>query len=81
MDSFTLAGAFLCALFVVLLRYLKQIDAKIADISPLPNDEHPTSLAGKFRLIMTAGQTFSRQGLPRQQFYEEVLELADEVRP
>ena len=80
MDSFTRAGAFLCALFIILLRYLQAIDAQIADISPLPNDERPTTLASKFRLVMTAGQTFSRQGRPREQFYEEVLDLAEEVR-
>jgi hypothetical protein len=81
MEAFTRAGAFLCALFDILLRYLQQIDAKIADISPLSNGGPPKSLEAKLRLVMTAGQTFSRQGRPRRQFYEEVLDLADEVCP
>jgi hypothetical protein len=79
MEAFTRAGAFLCALFVTLLRYLQQLDAEIADISTLAIDERPKSLEAKLRLLMTAGQTFSRQGQPRRQFYEEVLDLADEV--
>jgi hypothetical protein len=79
MEAFTRAGAFLYALFDVLLRYLQQIDAKIADMSPLSNGERPESLEAKFRLLMTTGQTFSCQGQPRRQFYAEVLDLADEV--
>jgi hypothetical protein len=78
-EAFTRAGSFLCALFVILLRYLQEIDAKIADI--LPHHERPRTLEAKFRLLMTAGQTFCHQGQPRSQFYKDVLGLADEVYP
>ena len=81
-DGFMRAGAFLCALFVVLLDYLRHIDDKIADIKldPNENSEQPDSIAAKFRRFMSAGQTFSSQGEPRRKFYDEVLLLADEVR-
>ena len=79
MEAFTRAGAFLCALFVTLLRYLEEMDAKVADISRLPDNKLPKSLGGKFRLLMTEGQTFYSQGQLRTQFYEEVLGLAHKV--
>jgi hypothetical protein len=75
-EALTRAGAFLCALFVVLLRYLKRINVELATIG-LSADSG--SLAAKFRLFMTTGQTFSYQGQPRRQFYDDVLRLADEV--
>jgi hypothetical protein len=78
-EAFTRAGAFLCALFIALLDYLQHIDVKIAGIKLNANDEQPVSIEAKFRLLMTAGQTFSHQGQPRRQFYDEVLRIANEV--
>lgn len=81
-EAFTRAGAFLYALFVILLNYLRQIDAKIANI-PRPSDDNEIaeSLAAKFRLLMTAGQSFSSCGEHRKRFYQEVMLLADQVCP
>ena len=81
MEAFKRSGAFLCALFVTLLHYLRQIDTKIAGILAPCGGECPKSLEGKFRLLMTTGQTFSHQGQPRRQFYTEVLDLAGRVCP
>jgi len=67
-EAFTRARAFLYALFVVLLRYLKK-----------ETNSDGKSLPSIFRLLMTTGQTFSDQGPKRIQFYDEVLILADEV--
>jgi hypothetical protein len=77
--AFTRASVFLCALFSVLLRYLENIDDKVAGIKIPGNKELPESKEGKFRLLMTAGQSFSHQGKPRRDFYDEVLALANEV--
>ncbi|KAH9983775.1 hypothetical protein BJV77DRAFT_1041194 [Russula vinacea] len=79
-EAFTRAGAFLYALFVILLNYLRQIDAKIANI-PRPSDDNEIaeSLAAKFRLLMTAGQSFSSRGEHRKRFYQEVMLLADQI--
>jgi hypothetical protein len=41
--------------------------------------DFPESLAGMFRLFMTAGQLFSKQGDLRIEFYNSVLERADNV--
>jgi hypothetical protein len=81
LDAKTKIGFYACwrVFMLVLLRSLQVIDAKMDDISQLYGLERPQSLEGKFRLLMTAGQSFSRQGQPRRQFYHEVLELADEV--
>src|SRR5882757_8051534 len=76
MEAFTRAGAFLCALFVILLHYLQQIDAKLAAIGVSADFN---SLAAKFRLFMTKDQTFSYQGPPRRQFYDDILRLARQV--
>jgi len=78
-EAFTRASAFLCALFSVLLRYLEDIDDKVAGIKIPEHEELPGSKEGKFRLLMTAGQSFSHQGELRRDFYDEVLALADEV--
>ena len=78
-EAFTRAGAFLCALFVILLRYIKQIDAELAAIGVSAVTDS-ASLATKFRLFMTKGQTFSHQGPARERFYGDVLQLASEVR-
>lgn len=81
MEAFTRASAFLCALFIVLLRYLQEIDANVA-ILPLSEDgppKDPQSREDQFRLLMTVGQTFFHHGQQRTQFYAEVLDLADNV--
>jgi hypothetical protein len=59
--------------------YLRHIDDKIADIKPPAGEERSGSNEAKFRLLMTAGQTFSEQGHPRRDFYNEVLRIADDV--
>jgi hypothetical protein len=79
LEGFTRAGAFLCALFVALFDYLRHIDDKIAGIELPVNEEQPESNEAKFRLLMTAGQTFSHQGQRRREFYDVVLRIADEV--
>jgi hypothetical protein len=79
MEAFTRAGAFLCSLFVVLLRSLQAIDAEMDHISQLYGVQRPQSLESIFRLLMTVGQSFSRRGQPCRQFYDHVLEFADEV--
>ena len=45
MEAFTQSGAFLCTLFVTLLRYLQQIDTQIP---PPSGGGGPKSLEGKF---------------------------------
>lgn len=42
--------------------------------------DYPDSLSGQFRLFMTVGQTFERQGPLRINFYDRVLREANEVR-
>ena len=79
LEGFTRAGAFLCALFVTVLDYLRNIDERMAGIELRANEEQPNSNEAKFRLLMTAGQTFSQQGQPRREFYDQVLRIADEV--
>ena len=65
-------------MFVVLHRYLKQIDTELAGID-VSGVAESASLATKFRLFMTKGQTFSHQGPARERFYGDVLNLASEV--
>ena len=77
-EAFTRAGAFLYAMFVILLCYLQQIDAKLAAIG-ISSVVGVESLAAKFQLLMTKDQTFSHQGQTRRQFYTDVLQLASEV--
>jgi len=76
-EALTHAYAFLCAMFVVLLRYLKQIDDKLAAVGV--SSVGAESLASKFRLLMTQGQTFFHQGPTRKRFYSAILQLASEV--
>jgi hypothetical protein len=79
-EAFTRAGAFLCALFVAVLDCLQHIDDKIAGFEPPPHEDQPDSIAAKFRLLMTVGQTFSQQGQQRREFYDGVLLIANKVR-
>jgi hypothetical protein len=76
MEAFSRACAFLCAMFVILLRDLQEIDAKVAAVSSVIGVD---SLPAKFRLLMTMDQTFSHQGPTRRGFYRDVLQLASEV--
>ena len=76
MEAFTRAHGFLHALFVTLLRCLKEIVTETAAISSVSDGE---SLEAKFRHLMTVGQTFAHQGSRRKQFYENVLKLANEA--
>ena len=77
-EAFNRSCAFLCATFIILLRYLQEIDAELAfiDVSSVAAVD---SLAAKFRLLMTMNQTFSRQGPTRRRFYTDVLQLANKV--
>jgi hypothetical protein len=74
-EAFNRAGAYLCALFITLLRYLQNIDEHLAAIGVPPDGILPM----KFRHIMTEGQEFSQQGTARRQFYADVLKLANKV--
>ena len=78
MEAFTHAGAFLCALFTILLHHLKEINVAISSLS---DDEPNKSLVAKFWLLMTEGQTFASHGQPCRQFYAEVINLAKQVCP
>ncbi len=41
--------------------------------------DYPDSLSGQFRLFMTVGQKFERQGPLRIKFYDSVLREANEA--
>ncbi|KIL63618.1 hypothetical protein M378DRAFT_24971 [Amanita muscaria Koide BX008] len=69
--------AFLIALFITARRYLQNIDQHIAD--ELPLEQSPHTIAEKFRLLMTAGQTFKRQGGKRCEFYSAVVKYANQL--
>ncbi|KAM6501280.1 hypothetical protein JOM56_004294, partial [Amanita muscaria] len=69
--------AFLIALFITARSYLQNIDQHIAD--ELPLEQSPHTIAEKFRLLMTAGQTFKRQGGKRCEFYRAVVKYANQV--
>jgi hypothetical protein len=83
-------NAFLTALFEKTLEVVdnpEQIRMAISSESnKLPaaeqvdtEDGYPDTLPGQFRLYMTVGQTFTKQGDLRITFYNNVLERADEV--
>jgi hypothetical protein len=80
LEAFTRAGALLCVLFVAVLVCLRHIDDQIADIELPPYEDQPDSIAAKFQLLMTVGQTFPQQGQRRQKFYDGVLRIANNVR-
>lgn len=42
-------------------------------------DQYPQTIAQKFRLLMTAGQTFKHQGEKRSEFYSAVVKYANEL--
>jgi hypothetical protein len=81
--------AFLTALFqetLLVINELPSIKERILSCLSIPELERenmlrdfPESLAGMFRLFMTAGQLFSKQGDLRIEFYNSVLERADNV--
>ena len=62
--------AFLTALFTTARHYLQNINKEITP---------PQTIAQKFRLLMTAGQTFKYQGAKRCDFYSAVVKCANEV--
>jgi len=78
-EALTRAGAFLCALFVILLRYLNQINAKLAGYG-LSADSG--SLAAKFRLFMTKGlEDFVEIDTPLCELgYDQLAEKADDSK-
>ncbi|KIL66156.1 hypothetical protein M378DRAFT_10426 [Amanita muscaria Koide BX008] len=72
--------AFLIALFTTARSYLENIDQHIAQhVGELPLEQPPQTIAQKFRLLMTAGQTFKRQGDKRRGFYRDVVTYANEL--
>jgi hypothetical protein len=71
--------AFLIALFTITRDYLQNIDQHITQACELPVEQYPQTIAQKFRLLMTAGQTFMRQGEKRSEFYSAVMKYANEV--
>jgi hypothetical protein len=73
------AYAFLCALLEVAHQYLKQIDDHVMQLGLPVSQVLPSTLAGKFRLLMTYGQKFDRQNLFRTTFYTSVTKRAQTV--
>jgi hypothetical protein len=72
--------AFLFALFTTVKVYLQNIDQHISQhVYGLPPEQYPQTIAQKFRLLMTAGQTFNKQGDKRREFYSAVVRAANEV--
>jgi hypothetical protein len=81
------SSAFLTALFETTLDVIKEGILNAISTSPsLTKAEKlsalgmfPSTLPEQFRQFMMVGQTFSTQGSLRIQFYDRVLERADEV--
>jgi hypothetical protein len=74
------AYAFVSALFSVMRSRISNLDDHIAKLdAAIPKGEYPKSPAGKFRLLMTHGQTYDVQNSFRTEFYEEVLKMAKDV--
>ncbi|KIL63609.1 hypothetical protein M378DRAFT_164281 [Amanita muscaria Koide BX008] len=69
--------AFLIALFAIARSYLQNIDQHITN--ELRREQNPQTIAQKFRLLMTAGQTFNHQGFKRCEFYSAVVKYANEL--
>ncbi|KAM6501265.1 hypothetical protein JOM56_004279 [Amanita muscaria] len=69
--------AFLIALFTITIGYLQNIDQHITDEQR--RERNPQTIAEKFRLLMTAGQTFERQGGKRCGFYSDVVKYANKL--
>jgi hypothetical protein len=79
-DASTRARAFLISLFETTATIIPCLDNKLRDIiSKLPPADRPTSNAQKFRLFMTAGQSYTRHGAQRKTFYSDVIRRAKEV--
>jgi hypothetical protein len=83
-------SAFLTALLEKTLEIVKDPQHQIRNaIKELPNlrkdekeaalNDYPVTLQQQFRLFMTVGQTFSKQGDLRINFYHRVIVRADEV--
>lgn len=83
-------SAFLTALFEEVYKVIKDPKAGIleriqgcADLSDADKAaalrDYPDSLSGQFRLFMTVGQKFERQGPLRIKFYDSVLREANEA--
>jgi hypothetical protein len=89
-ESDTRFAAFLVALFEETLQVIRNPESILAQILACPSipdfekcsirDHYPDDLPGRFRLFMTAGQTFAKQGELRVEFYEKVIKRADAVR-
>ncbi|KIL68319.1 hypothetical protein M378DRAFT_158863 [Amanita muscaria Koide BX008] len=69
--------AFLIALFTTARSFLQNIDHHITN--ELHREKNPQTITQKFRLLMTAGQTFNHQGFKRREFYRAVVKYANEL--
>jgi hypothetical protein len=83
-------SAFLAALLEKTLEIVKdpqrQIHNAIMESFNLEDEEiaaalqhYPSTLQGQFRLFMTVGQTFSKQGDLRIKFYDRVIKRTNQV--
>ena len=72
--------AFLVALFEISADFLSDIDQRITqlvhDLSP---ENYPKTVTEKFRLLMSADQSYAEQGPARRTFYRLVCERASKV--
>ena len=76
LDAYKRCHAFLISLFRVTHDLLAEIADDIGDVSPT---ERQKILASGFREYMNADQTFEKHGQKRTQFYNEVIQQANEV--
>lgn len=74
--AFLHAEAFLIALFKTTEEYLQDIDTYIKDIDVL---SPRNSTAQKFRVLMTTGHSFGKQGKLRVGFFDKVVAYAESV--
>jgi hypothetical protein len=84
------SSAFITALLEKTLEVIKDPQAQIRDtISKLPSltettkadalRDYPDTIPEQFQFFMTIGQKYSKQGDLRIQFYNEVIQRADDV--
>jgi hypothetical protein len=78
-DALSRSHAFLLSLFQTTTTYLKDISGHIEPLVGGVSPDDIRTLQQKFRLLMTGGQSFRKQGEQRQQFYAEVITLAETV--
>ena len=62
-----------------ILKALKELPSLGEDEKAAALKDYPITLQKQFRLFMTVGQTFSKQGYLRINFYDRVIKRANEV--